>query len=207
MISFECLQGGELQENCYVLTDEKTGAQAVVDPGFWDSRLEAVAKSGKVAYILLTHGHFDHIAGVEKLRETSGAPVLALGLEEPLLTDGQLNVSLAFFGQAYACRPDRTLSDGETLMLGETRITVFHTPGHTAGSCCYLTEDAIFTGDTLMGFSVGRTDLPTGDSRALSVSLKKLLEIPGDPAVCGGHGPVTTLKAEREKNPYLRFLI
>lgn len=204
---FQCLQGGELQENCYVLTDEKTGAKAVIDPGFWDDRLEVVAKSGKVAYILLTHGHFDHTAGVEKLREKTGAPVLALGLEEPLLTDGRLNVSLAFSGRAYACAPDRLLTDGETFPLGGTKITVLSTPGHTAGSCCYITEEAVFTGDTLMGFSVGRTDLPTGDSRALAGSLKKLLALPGDPAVCGGHGPVTTLEAEREKNPYLRFLL
>ena len=93
--------------------------------------------------------------------------------------------------------------DGETIHVGAVPVQVLHTPGHTAGGCCYVTPEAVFTGDTLMGYSVGRCDLPTGDEAALAVSLQKLAALPGDPAICGGHGPVTRLSEEKRRNPYL----
>ena len=89
------------------------------------------------------------------------------------------------------------------MTLAGIRLRVLHTPGHTAGGVSYITPDAVFTGDTLMGYSVGRCDLPTGNSAELRESLKKLAALPGNPDICGGHGPVTTLEDEKRRNPYL----
>ena len=101
------------------------------------------------------------------------------------------------------CAVDRLLDDGEQFSVGSIQVCVLHTPGHTAGGCCYVTPEAVFTGDTLMGYSVGRCDLPTGDEAALAKSLQKIAALPGDPAICGGHGPVTRLLEEKRRNPYL----
>lgn len=193
--------------NCYVLTDGATGAAAVIDPGFFDERLRRIAAGGRVEMILLTHGHFDHMAGAEELRRATGAPVLAMETERALLADAKANASRLFFGRDIALDLDRGLSDGETLRLGETALTVMASPGHTAGGCCYLTKDAAFTGDTLMAYTVGRSDLATGDEVALLESVRKLAQLPGDPDVCGGHGPVTKFSAEKERNPFLRYFL
>lgn len=205
-MEFERLVGGPLDVNCYVLTDPETGDRTVIDPGFFDDRLEKIAAEGHVKLILLTHGHFDHMGGAEALREKTGAPILAMAAEFPLLGDAAQNVSLAVSGAPMTLRADRGLSDGETVALGHTALRVLATPGHTAGGCCFLTPEVIFTGDTLMGYSVGRTDLPTGDEAALTRSLQTLVQLPGDPAVCGGHGRITTLEKERRQNIYLQFL-
>ena len=98
---------------------------------------------------------------------------------------------------------DRPPDDGEQFSVGSIQVCVLHTPGHTAGGCCYVTPEAVFTGDTLMGYSVGRCDLPTGDEAALAKSRQKIAALPGDPAICGGHGPVTRLSEEKRRNPYL----
>ena len=98
---------------------------------------------------------------------------------------------------------DRLLDDGEQFSVGSIQVCVLHTPGHTAGGCCYVTPEAVFTGDTLMGYSVGRSHRPTGDEAALAKSLQKIAALPGDPAICGGHGPVTRLLEEKRRNPYL----
>lgn len=178
-----CITDGMLAENCYLLLDEASGEAAVIDPGFVNDRLLGEIAKYKVRWILLTHGHFDHIEGVDRLRALTGA--------------------LLMFGRPIACTVDRLLEDGETIHVGAVPVQVLHTPGHTAGGCCYVTPEAVFTGDTLMGYSVGRCDLPTGDEAALAVSLQKLAALPGDPAICGGHGPVTRLSEEKRRNPYL----
>ena len=105
--------------------------------------------------------------------------------------------------ESITCKVHEVFKDGETFQIGEVPVTVLHTPGHTAGGVCYITPDAVFTGDTLMGYSVGRCDLPTGNSAELRESLKKLAALPGNPDICGGHGPVTTLEDEKRRNPYL----
>ena len=114
-----------------------------------------------------------------------------------------LNASLPMFGRPITCAVDRTFTNGEVFSVGGVSVTVLHTPGHTAGGCCYITPEAVFTGDTLMGYSIGRSDLPTGSGAQLMDSLQKLSALPGDPDICGGHGPVTKLSAEKRHNPYL----
>lgn len=198
-----CITDGMLAENCYLLLDEASGEAAVIDPGFVNDRLLGEIAQYKVRWILLTHGHFDHIEGVDRLRALTGAPSAAFHTEGAFAADPAQNGSLLMFGRPIACTVDRLLEDGETIHVGAVPVQVLHTPGHTAGGCCYVTPEAVFTGDTLMGYSVGRCDLPTGDEAALAVSLQKLAALPGDPAICGGHGPVTRLSEEKRRNPYL----
>lgn len=198
-----CITDGMLAENCYLLLDKASGEAAVVDPGFVNDRLLGEIAKYKVRWILLTHGHFDHIEGVDRLRALTGAPSAAFRTEGAFAADPAQNGSLLMFGRPIACTVDRLLEDGETIHVGAVPVQVMHTPGHTAGGCCYVTPEAVFTGDTLMGYSVGRCDLPTGDEAALAVSLQKLAALPGDPAICGGHGPVTRLSEEKRRNPYL----
>ncbi len=198
-----CITDGVLAENCYLLLDEASGEAAVIDPGFVNDRLLGEIAKYKVRWILLTHGHFDHIEGVDRLRALTGAPSAAFRTEGAFAADPAQNGSLLMFGRPIACTVDRLLEDGETIHVGAVPVQVLHTPGHTAGGCCYVTPEAVFTGDTLMGYSVGRCDLPTGDEAALAVSLQKLAALPGDPAICGGHGPVTRLSEEKRRNPYL----
>lgn len=198
-----CITDGMLAENCYLLLDEASGEAAVIDPGFVNDRLLGEIAKYKVRWILLTHGHFDHIEGVDRLRALTGAPSAAFRTEGAFAAAPAQNGSLLMFGRPIACTVDRLLEDGETIHVGAVPVQVLHTPGHTAGGCCYVTPEAVFTGDTLMGYSVGRCDLPTGDEAALAVSLQKLAALPGDPAICGGHGPVTRLSEEKRRNPYL----
>lgn len=200
---YTCITGGPLAENCYVLADETTGDAAVIDPGFENDRLMAALKDLNVRLILLTHGHFDHIGGAERLRDVTGAPIASFETEATLAADPKINGSLMMLRRPIACTVDRLLQDGETFTVGTVPVTVLHTPGHTAGGCCYITPEAVFTGDTLMGYSIGRCDMPTGDESQLMASLHKLTALPGDPDICGGHGPVTTLLREKRNNPYL----
>lgn len=200
---YTCITGGPLAENCYVLADETTGDAAVIDPGFENDRLMAALKDLNVRLILLTHGHFDHIGGAERLRDVTGAPIASFETEAALAADPKINGSLMMLCRPIACTVDRLLQDGETFTVGTVPVTVLHTPGHTAGGCCYITPEAVFTGDTLMGYSIGRCDMPTGDESQLMTSLQKLTDLPGDPDICGGHGPVTTLLREKRNNPYL----
>ena len=178
-----CITGGPLAENCYFLIDEASGEAAVIDPGFVDDRLLAEAAKYKVRHILLTHGHFDHIEGAGRLRALTGAPVTAFRTEAAFAADPGKNGSLLMLQRPITCAVDRLLDDGEQFSVGSIQVCVLHTPGHTAGGCCYVTPEAVFTGDTLMGYSVGRCDLPTGDEAALAKSLQKIAALPGDPAI------------------------
>lgn len=198
------IEGGPLPTNCYVFRDEETGAAAVVDPGFESPALTAELKNGGVEAILLTHGHFDHIAGVLKAKELTGAKIY--------LHEGDIafpeNPSLSLSGM-FGCedmpsfQPDVVLKDGNRVSVGELSVRVLHTPGHTAGSCCFLVGDALFSGDTLMFLNCGRTDFATGNVSDMRASLQKLRDLSGSYRVYPGHGSETTLEFERLNNPFL----
>lgn len=199
--------GGPLPTNCYLLTDETTGQTAVIDPGFESAELtDAVRTAGPdhIPLILLTHGHFDHITGVAEIRELTGAKV-ALPLDERMVvSDRSLNLSgMMSNGEIRPFPIDLPLNDGDILELGKLKIRMIQTPGHTVGGCCYLVGNALFSGDTLMKLSCGRTDFPTGNSQQMRDSLRRLRDLDGDFQVYPGHGSKTTLNFEREYNSFL----
>lgn len=197
---------GVCATNCYFLYKEGSQQVVFVDPGDRGADIyEALKRKGlSVAAILLTHGHFDHIWGAQKLRELSGARIYALDAEKVVCQDAYVNVS-AQAGRKATIDPDEWLTDGQELSLADISIRVIATPGHTIGSCCYYVEEAGFliAGDTLFAGSVGRTDFPTGSMSRLIRSIKeKLFLLPDETKVYPGHGEETTIGAEKLYNPF-----
>ncbi len=199
---------GSVQTNCYFIYQEGEKKIIVVDPADkGDYLYKAFTEAGfEVAAILLTHAHFDHIWGCNKLRELSGVQVFACEEEKELCESAKLNVS-EDVGRPYTVSVDWYLRDGEEVTIEGMKFKMIHTPGHTQGSCCYYFEDdnILVSGDTLFEGSVGRTDLPTGKGSTLSRSLKeKLMILPDETLVFPGHGNGTTIADEKKYNPFCR---
>lgn len=212
MIEIKSIPVGILQTNCYIITDKTSGEIAIIDPGASSEKLDSIIdrNRNKIKYILLTHGHYDHIGYVNQLKSKTNAKLVIGKEEEVFLTDNSLNLSNSFSFMKMSIqgiKADITLSDEDTFMLGETVIKFLHTPGHTVGGGCYLIDDNIFTGDTLMKLSMGRTDLPTSNDKAMIYSLKKLSQLEGDFNIFPGHGEISSLSYEKKYNPYIRSVI
>lgn len=186
---------GMLQENCYFVSDEN-GETAVIDPGDEAGRLLGLLQSGGLTprCILLTHGHFDHVGAAAVLAERYHCPVYLHEADRALparLTGGPLPQT-------------RALHEGDELTVGALRFRVLETPGHSAGSVSLLCCDALFSGDTIFaGGSWGRTDFPGGSEPALRTSLRRLAALPPQTRVFPGHGPETTIAAERACDPFM----
>ena len=203
-MQIECISGGPLPTNCYLLTDEETGKTAVIDPGFYNSQMEKAVQKHQVVMILLSHGHFDHITGVKKLAVETGAKIYMDAADSDFPMKPELNLSSAMGLDAIEpFVPDVQLHDGSTIELGSLQIKVMHTPGHTRGGCCYLVGETLFSGDTLMCGTVGRTDLPTGSYEEIRKSVQRLRDLPGEWRVLPGHEFETKLSWERSNNPYM----
>ncbi len=200
---------GELGTNCYILTDEESGESAAVDCAVFDADYEALLKKAGVSslkYILLTHGHFDHVSGVKQLKDVCGGLICIHHEDAACLTDPKKSLnSYVRYAGLEPVSPDLLIDEGSELFLGENSITVIHTPGHTQGSVCYLTDGKMFCGDTLFRQSMGRTDLPGGSTLTLLVSLSRLARLEGEYDVFPGHGETTTLSYEKRNNRYLRM--
>ncbi|MBO4342845.1 MAG: MBL fold metallo-hydrolase [Clostridia bacterium] len=196
--------------NCWLLTDEATGKAALVDIGWYTDELDEFIRRNKidVEYILLTHGHFDHIMGAAKAKEATGARVLIHKDDNICLTDKKYNLMDDFGVTAplYPCEADIIADDGIAVNIGESEITVMHTPGHSAGSVIFIDKKGrnIISGDTLFYSTVGRTDKIGSSTEALADSLRKIIALDGDYTIYPGHGPVTSLSHERVRNIFIR---
>lgn len=208
MLKIRCAAVGSYGTNCYMLIDEESGECAAVDCAVFDETYrDFLRKLGvtELKYILLTHGHFDHILGVKKLKELCGGEICIHEEDAACLTDEKESLNFySHYGVQENVAPDRLLHDGDTLMLGKHEIGVRHTPGHTRGGVCYTVGESMFCGDTLFRLSMGRTDMPGGSTLTLFRSLEELGRIPGDLDLYPGHGELTTLRFEKENNRYLR---
>ncbi|PKM80935.1 MAG: MBL fold metallo-hydrolase [Firmicutes bacterium HGW-Firmicutes-14] len=203
----ECIPVGMMGANCYCIGCRSTREAAVIDPGGDVEKILNYLKENdlNLKYIINTHGHIDHVAGNDKLREQTGAKLLIHELDAPMLSDTRLNLSSFMGFEKIFKNPDRLLTDEDTIEIGDIRMEVMHTPGHTRGGICLSTEGAVFTGDTLFNGSIGRTDFPGGDFDTIINSIKlKLLSLPDDTAVYPGHMGHSTIAYERKYNPFLR---
>ena len=203
------------QQNCAILWDDDTKAGMVVDPGGdVDRILEAIDQTGaRIEKIVLTHGHLDHAGGAAELRDALAAkygipvPVEGPDQRDEFLLNGIADQAASYGFTASNVTPDRWMEEGDTLTLGPHRFDVLHCPGHTPGSLVFVNQQARFAlvGDVLFQGSIGRTDFPYGDHAALIAAIKtKLLPLGDDMTFLCGHGPGSTIGAEKANNPVLQ---
>ena len=200
------------ESNCWIIVDERSSEFAVIDPSASAETIDGkISELGlevdKFKYALLTHGHFDHIYSIDYVREKYGCQLCVHKNDADFLTDSYKNANMIFFREDLVFAPaEINLDDGDILKLGETEITVIHTPGHTAGSVCFLAENTMFCGDTIFDMSIGRTDLPSGNPGLICESLRKIKAMDGEIRLYPGHGGTTTIKKQAQSNPYLKGL-
>jgi hydroxyacylglutathione hydrolase len=199
------LEVGACASNCYIVGADGEGM--IVDPGDEAGRILQQVKDEAldIRLIVLTHGHIDHTAALKEVKDATGARVAIHGDDIKLLKQKLLSI---FMGVRYRSSPppDRLLNDGDTVSFDRLEFKVIHTPGHTRGSICLLGEGVLFSGDTLFNGSIGRSDLPGsgGNHKQLIDSIKRRLLVLDDAIrVYPGHGPETTIGAERRGNPFL----
>jgi glyoxylase-like metal-dependent hydrolase (beta-lactamase superfamily II) len=198
---------GVVGTNCYLAVREDTKECLIIDPGDQGEMLAEKIRAGGFtpAAILLTHGHFDHIMGVEALRREFSIPVYVHEDDADMLHTPEKNCG-DMIGRTVSLTADKTVRDGEKLNLAGFEIQVLHTPGHTPGGVCYYfpEEGVVFSGDTLFCESVGRTDLPGGSMSELMRSVReKVLSLPDLTVVYPGHGEPTKISTEKQYNPFL----
>jgi len=206
VVIIEKLEVGPLAVNCYVVGDEASRTGMIIDPGAESGTIMKRVKALglDIKFIVLTHAHFDHIGALKELKEVTKAEIAIHTDDAQFLPFG--NTLGAAFGFSFPPppAPDRLLKDGDSFDLGRQRLQVLHTPGHTPGGICLLGDGVVFTGDTLFYASIGRTDLPGGNSKQLMDSINtKLMTLTDNTIVYPGHGPKSTIGQERRHNPFL----
>ncbi len=203
---------GLLYINCYLAVCTETKKAMIIDPGFNEkAEAERIIKeirqhNQQILYIVDTHGHPDHIAGNGIIKDATGAPILIHEYDAPMLTDANRNLSTMFGYHVVSPPADKMLHDGDVIQVGEVKLKILHTPGHSRGSISLLGQDAVFTGDTLFAGSIGRYDFPHSSSREMVSSLRRLATLPDHYKVYPGHGPASTIGEEKKRNPFLQNL-
>ena len=196
---------------CYLIGDEATKTCALIDPAFETDRIlrEVESEGFQVTHIINTHGHSDHTAGNQAIKAATGAKLLIHELDANKLGKVVHKTFSRMLGGKGSPRPDIMLQDNDLIQIGESGLTVLHTPGHTPGGICIYSGNHIFTGDTLFVGAVGRTDLPGGSLKQLLASIqKKIYTLPGETIVWPGHDygshPFSTVEQEKNTNPFTR---
>lgn len=205
MIKIESRVLGPVATNCYLIINLDNNESIIVDPADSpESIYDMVVRSAsRPQAILLTHGHFDHIGGVKAVFEKTGAKVLISKEDEPMLSSSKLSLAAFCGGVQNNTAAYGNVADGDVITLGESKIKVIATPGHTKGGVCYVCDNNVFTGDTMFFCSCGRTDFPGGSSQEIMQSLKKIADLKGDLTVYPGHDRFSSLDFERANNPFL----
>lgn len=196
----------EFGTNTYLVWDENSQQAMMIDPAAPDRILLEEIKNLKLdlKYIINTHGHGDHIAGNQLIKDSFPTPLCIHEADAAKLTDVKLNLSEFWNADIVSPSADVLYKDGDKFTLGNYEITVIHTPGHTQGGICLLVEGLLFSGDTLFSKGIGRTDLPGGSYEMLVSSIvDKLFKLPDETIVLPGHGPETTIKKEKRENPFV----
>jgi len=195
---------GPFGSNCYIVGSESDKVGIIVDPGAdANDILKEVKELGlDIRYIVLTHGHMDHIGAVKGVKEATGAEVAVHADDARFLR--RLSLS-TLYNRSFPASPDRLLGDGDSIDAGDLHFTVLHTPGHSPGGICLLGHGILFSGDTLFNHGIGRTDFPgCSHSQLINNIRTRLMTLPDDTLVYPGHGPETTIGTERRGNPFLR---
>jgi len=204
-VKIQSITLGPFQENCYFVIDDETNRAVLVDPGAEAQRIvELVQRSGATLdAIWLTHGHIDHIGGIAGILRNWPVPVHLHPSDLPLYERGQMQA--AFYGIAFEQprTPDRELADDEILKVGNIEFRVMHTPGHSPGHVVFHHDHVALGGDLLFAGSIGRTDLPLSDPVRMEESLERICTLDDETVVYPGHGPITSIGAERGSNPFL----
>jgi len=194
---------GDLEENCYVIADEKTGNSLIIDPGDDHERIQGFIDKNKLTprFIINTHGHADHIGADDKFN----LPVYIHKLDAQCLSDPSRNLSY-FTGTPFGLLIPKVnlLENGDIIKLDSLSLEVLHTPGHTPGGICLKIDNVVFTGDTLFFGGVGRTDFPGSSEQQLLISIRdRLLSLQDETIIYPGHGPSSTIGNEKRRNPFL----
>ena len=198
---------GPLFSNCYIVWDDKVKKGVIIDPGDnAETILAKVKELGiEIELILATHGHFDHVAGAAGLKRQIDVPFLAHKGDLFFIEDGKDTARRWGIDIEQPPNPDRYIEDGDTIDVGTLKLEVLHTPGHSPGGVSFLHKKMVFAGDTLFHESIGRTDFRMGSFEELETSIKtRLYTLPDDTIVYTGHGPITTIGAEKKHNPFVK---
>ena len=201
------MAAGIYAANCYIVYSENTKDGIIVDPGGdSDEILDVINERDiNIDYIILTHGHGDHIGGVISLINKLKVPLLIHEEDVDMISDANMNLSNIMPSGPVELKPDRLLKDGDIIKFGDLEAEIIHTPGHTKGGISIKIGDNLITGDTLFQGSIGRTDLIGGDYDTIISSIKKkLLIFPDYTIVWPGHGAESTVGSEKRNNPFLR---
>jgi len=197
---------GPLENNCFILADEKSRETFIVDPGDEPDRILDFINENKlkVKYIVCTHAHFDHIAAVSDIKEETKAAIVLHKDDLEIYKSAKEHAALFGFELYSIPEPDIFVTEGDHLTVGNLTFMIIHAPGHSPGGICLYGEGIVITGDTLFAGTVGRTDLPGGDVKKLRDSAKRLMTLPDDVKVLPGHGPESTVGLERKSNFFLQ---